>query len=280
MDEGATVVASIDHLRSAAPDPGEPMAVRVGEVDFPFVWIPSGEFMMGSPPNEPGGSTDAKQHPVTITHGFWMGKYPVTQSQWMAVMGNNPSSFQRKVKTGFLSSRKEALPDHPVENVTWTEADAFCKKLGKCAPQGMTARLPTEAEWEYACRAGTTTALNSGKPITAASGRCANLDEVAWYGANSGGTTHPVGQKKPNAWGLYDMHGNVWEWCGDWYGPYPSGPMTDPTGVSSGLYRVQRGGSWFSFVPGVLLSSGRSYARPGIRVGCLGFRVVLSSSSP
>ena len=133
--------------------------------------------------------------------------------------------------------------------------------------------MPTEAEWEYACRAGTTTALNNRKALTSARGQCRNLDEVAWYDENSV-TTHPVEQKRPNAWSLYDMHGNVWEWCQDWYGEYPSGSATDPTGPSSGSGRVLRGGSWVGYA-GCCRSARRGRFPPSFRSFYLGFRVVL-----
>ena len=196
-----------------------------GGVELDVVWIPPGDFVMGSPEDEPGRGSGETQHRVTISDGFWMGKYEVTQRQYEQLIGENPSHFWR------------AGPDAPVETVDWNQAKTFCEKLER-APgfaafrrgvgnQALRARLPTEAEWEYACRAGTT-------------GPYAG----AWYEQNSGGSTHPVGLMGPNAWGLYDMHGNVLEWCWDGYGKYPSGSVTNPTGMSSGSPRVLRGGSW------------------------------------
>ena len=181
-----------------------------GGEEMRFRLCPPGTFTMGE-------GTGAYR--VTLTRTFWMGETPVTQKQWESVMGKNPSCFKGD--------------DRPVEGVSWEDCQEFIQKVNAKLLDGQV-RLPTEAEWEYACRAGTTTPY----------GGTGNLDEMGWYGGNSGGETHPVGQKKPNAWGLYDMHGNVWEWCADWFGDYPSGSVTDPTGPSSGETRVRRGGSW------------------------------------
>jgi len=169
-----------------------------------------------------GDSEEQPVHGVTLTKAFDLQTTEVTQGQWKAVMGDNPSHFTKG-------------DDYPVEKVSWHDAQAFLKKLNTMDP-GKNYRLLTEAEWEYACRAGTT-----GE-------RYGELDAIAWYDKNSGGRTHPVGQKQPNAWGLYDMLGNVWEWCADWYGEnyYANSPSTDPRGPSSGSYRVLRGGSWYN----------------------------------
>ena len=157
---------------------------------------------MGSPENEEGRFGDEDLHEVTLTRGFEIADVPVTQAQWETIMGNNPSRFT------------DSGPEAPVENVNWHDAVAWYSKLKEKHP-GWEYRLPTEAQWEYACRAGT-----------------------------SGSETHPVRQKRANAWGLYDCHGTVWEWCSDWFGPYPKGTVTDPTGPSSGAVRVLRGGGW------------------------------------
>jgi formylglycine-generating enzyme required for sulfatase activity len=155
----------------------------------------------------------------------------------------------------------------PIESVSWNDAQEFCKKVS--AKTGQTVRLPTEAEWEYACRAGTTTAYYSGDTE-------ADLGRAAWYGANINGSTHPVGQKEPNAWGLYDMHGNVWEWCQDyWYEEYEAGAATDPQGPDTGTSRVLRGGFWLAN-PWFCRSAFRSVWAPGRRDGSFGFRVVLA----
>ena len=203
------------------------------------------------------------EHQVTLTKRFYLGKYPVTQKEYRAVMGDNPSEIEGD--------------DFPVECVSWDDAKAFCRKLNDLKrnelPAGYRFDLPTEAQWEYACRAGTTTALNNGKNLTNDE-RCPNLDNVAWYCGNSGSKTHSVGQKKPNAWGLYDMHGNVWEWCNDWHGGYPSGSVTDPTGPASGVYRVLRGGN--CYIPAKYCRSAYRYiSNPTNRVYGVGFRVAL-----
>ncbi|MEE8584195.1 MAG: SUMF1/EgtB/PvdO family nonheme iron enzyme [Acidobacteriota bacterium] len=210
-------------------------------VKYEFVKIPAGEFDMGS---NNGEDEEMPVRKVRISHSFQLGKYPVTQEQWKAVMGNNPSSFKG-------ASR-------PVEQVSWDDVQEFLGKLKRCS-DGFEYRLPTEAEWEFAARAGTT------------GDYAGNLDEMGWYEANSGGETHPVGEKKPNAWGLYDMHGNVWEWVHDWFSHYGSrpNPDADPPGPASGSLRVVRGGSWAArHCPSAL----RNRAEPGSRSSNLGFR--------
>ena len=234
-----------------------------GGVELAMVKIKAGMFLMGSPSGEKGRFENEDEHRVTISKPFLIGKYEVTQGQWQAVMGNNPSRF----KGG----------DRPVESVSWDDAKKFCNRLnvlyaGKL-PKGYCFDLPTEAQWEYACRAGTNTALNSGRDLTSEEGTCSNLDEVGWYGENSGETTHAVGRKRPNAWGIYDMHGNVWEWCRDWYGDY-NGDATDPTGPVSGSRRVGRGGSWILNAK-FCRSAVRGLSDPGGRGGNLGFRLAL-----
>jgi formylglycine-generating enzyme required for sulfatase activity len=188
---------------------------------IPFVWIPPGTFLMGSPEEEEGRNDDEIQHEVTLTRGFWMGKYEVTQAQWESVMGANPSSFRGN--------------ENPVDTISRYHCEAFARVLSQMG-EG-TFRLPTEAEWEYACRAGSTTAFSFGDSEE-------QLGDYAWCADNSDEQTHPVGQKLPNAWGLHDMHGNLLEWCQDDYGPYPTGPVTDPTGPVSAHNGVVRGGAW------------------------------------
>ena len=237
-----------------------------GNVELALVKIDAGSFMMGSPGNETGRSGDEVRHRVILTRGYWLGKYEVTQEQWQAVMGGNPSRFRG--------------PDLPVEQVSWEDAKKFCNKLNELyagkMPSGYHFDLPTEAQWEYACRAGTDTALNSGKDLTSGDDACPNLDEVGWYYKNSGKTTHPVGKKLPNRWGLYDMHGNVWEWCRDGYSAYPEGntPMTDPVGIDSISARVDRGGSWDNEAR-YCRSALRSRSYSGRRYNSRGFRVAL-----
>jgi len=231
-----------------------------------MIWVKPGTFTMGSPEGELGRRDDEAQHRVTISQGFWLGKYEITQAQYKAVMGNNPSHFEGD--------------NLPVECVTWFNATNFCAKLTEIEraagrlPAGYKYTLPTEAQWEYACRAGTTTALNSGKNLTDRF-ECPNMDEVGWYYYNSDNKTHPVGQKKPNAWGVYDMHGNVWEWCLDWYDGYPTTAVTDPKGPDTGEYRVFRGGDWRGNAYHC-----RSVARdsddPSDNFSYFGFRVALS----
>jgi len=230
-----------------------------------MVKIKAGSFMMGSPRGEKGRDDDEAQHRVTISKPFLIGKYEVTQKQWQAVMGNNPSRFKGE--------------DLPVERVSWYEAKLFCNKLNKLffagkLPKGYCFDLPTEAQWEYACRAGTTTALNNGKDLTSESGDCPNLDEVGWYGKDSGETTHAVGRTRPNAWGLYDMHGNVWEWCRDWYGDY-GGDAVDPAGPASGSVRVYRGGGWSGIARYCRSADRENFDGPGNRNGNRGFRLAL-----
>ena len=207
----------------------------IKEINLELVKCPAGSFMMGSPKEELGRSDDEKLHLVTITKPFYIGKFEVTQSQYVALMEKNPSEFVNQ--------------NNPVESVSYYDAKAFCDKLNSkyinILPKGYKFDLPTEAQWEYACRAGTTTALNNGKNLTKVDGACFNVDEVAWYGENSGKTTHEVGQKKPNAWGIYDMHGNVFEWCRDWYGEYPTSEANDPQGPDNGSKRVERGGYYW-----------------------------------
>ena len=186
-------------------------------IKLDLVLIPAGTFMMGSPENEKGRYDNETQHEVTLTKPFYMGKYAVTQEQWEAVMGNNPSG--------------DKGPKLPVTDVSWNDCQEFIKKLNENTNGGY--RLPTEAEWEYACRAGTTTAYSYGASLTKAD---ANID------SNS---IKAVGSYRPNAFGLYDMHGNVREWCEDWYGDYPAGAVTDPKGPAMGEDRVLRGGSFF-----------------------------------
>ncbi len=198
-----------------------------------FVYIKPGTFTMGSPQDEPGRDSDENQHKVTLTKGFYMQTTEVTQAQWRAVMGKSPSHF------------KNCGIDCPVERVSWNLVQNFISKLNK-RERNITYRLPTEAEWEYAARAGSPTAFANGGISDTKCNYDDNLADMGWYCGNSNRKTHPVAQQRSNAWGLYDMHGNVWEWCQDWFGDYPSESVIDPTGPSVGLFRVIRGGSWSS----------------------------------
>ncbi|MBR0237850.1 MAG: SUMF1/EgtB/PvdO family nonheme iron enzyme [Thermoguttaceae bacterium] len=242
--------------------PGDRKVETVNGVEFAFRWCPAGTFIMGSPTSEEGRWDSEKQHLVTLTKGFWMMETEITQKQWKAVMGNNPSYF--------------IGDDLPVENVSWNDCQEFCKK---CAQLGLPVQLPTEAQWEYACRAGSTTAYFWGNALN---GDKANCDGNYPCGTTTKGKylrrTTPVGSYAANAWGLYDMHGNVYEWCQDWYGDYPSGSVTDPVGPSSGSSRVIRGGGW-DYDARDCRSAYRNYYEPDAR-HYLGFRCVRSITRP
>ena len=292
-------------------------------------WCPPGSFMMGSPTSEEGRGDDERQHRVTLTKGFWMGETEVTQGQWKKLMGGE--TVVDLARTGLQDDTKYIIgpkeitlrelwgmerygnprnrcgdlkDDVPVYNVSWSESAEFCRRLTQCEsnagriPDGYEYRLPTEAEWEYACRAGTTTALSSHRDIRIHGVRNAPaIDDIAWYGGNSsrgfeglgvdtsgwtekqypGGCAfaREVKSKSANAWGLYDMIGNVWEWCGDWYGAYSYERTTDPTGPATGTERVARGGSWSSIARSCR-SAERTWYSPGLRGNYLGFRVALA----
>jgi formylglycine-generating enzyme required for sulfatase activity len=225
-----------------------------GGVKLELVLVPAGKFMMGSPQTEAKRDSDETQHEVTISRPLYMGRHLVTQEQYEKVTGANPSKFKGAKR--------------PVDKVNWDDAQAFCKKLS--AVSGKTVRLPTEAQWEYACRAGSTTAYCFGESA-------ARLAEYAWYSVNAQSTTHAVGQKKPNAWGLCDMHGHLWEWCQDWYGEkyYSESPNVDPQGTGKGGTRVLRGGSWYVSTWDCR-SAYRYWGLPGYREPYNGFRVVVT----
>jgi formylglycine-generating enzyme required for sulfatase activity len=194
-----------------------------GGVKLDLVLIRPGTFMMG---DEKGGDDEKPVHKVNITKPFYMGQYKVTQQQWESLMGSNPSSAKD--------------PKNPVEKVSWEDCQAFLKKLNdKFGDKTVKFSLPTEAQWEYACRATKTTPYGFGDKET-------DLGRYAWFIENSKGKIHPVGEKKPNAWGLYDMHGDAWEWCADWYNKayYKASPANDPAGPASGTFHVCRGSSW------------------------------------
>ncbi len=244
-----------------------------------FVYIQPGTFIMGSPTNEPGRDSVEAQHRVTLTKGFYMQTTEVTQGQWKALMGSNPSRF------------KSCGDNCPVEKVSWKAVQKFIRKLNR-REGGATYRLPTEAEWEYTARAGSDTAFANGVISELKCGYDSNLDAMGWYCGNAGVRysgcydastwggpkcvgTHRVAQKRPNAWGVYDMHGNVFEWCADRYGDYPAGSVTDPTGPSSGSSRVVRGGSWY-YCARCCRSADRLGPEPGYRRSLLGFRLALS----
>ncbi len=246
-------------------------------------WIPPGRFKMGSPQNEPGRYEDeSPQHQVTLSQGYWLFDTPCTQALWQAVMGNNPSRFQS--------------PDRPVEQVSWDDVQEFLGKINEHIP-GLDLVLPTEAQWEYACRAGTKAAIYTGNLEILGERDGPALDPIAWYGGNSGvdfdleeghdssswperqyqhdqAGTRPVGLKKANPWGLYDMLGNVWEWTRDhWHDDYQGAPVDGSAweGAGTGAGRVYRGGSWFGNARFVRAAS-RVDGDPGSRYVNLGFR--------
>ena len=242
---------------AALPEPEE-VAVDLGNgVKLEMVLIRAGEFMMGSPDSDSNATGDEKpQHRVRITRPFYLGRYLVTQEQWETVMDSNPSRFKD--------------PRNPVESVSWDDCQQFLQKLNaQFGVRGGKFQLPSEAQWEYACRAGSTTRYCFGDDESA-------LPEYAWYGANSAGTTHPVGGKKPNAWGLYDMHGNAWEWCQDLYSDkyYSDSPTKDPIGAVAGSSRAYRGAHWRQ-IAGGCRSAARDGLSPELRFGVVGLRVSL-----
>jgi formylglycine-generating enzyme required for sulfatase activity len=261
--------------------------IYTNSIGMKFSLIPAGSFIMGSPdgtgdtahrpvwPAEGGRGGFESQHVVTLTKSFYMQTTEVTQGQWLAVMdGTNPSYFD------------SCGMNCPVEMVSWNDAQEFIRKLnldegrafilnGQYGCFGDCYSLPTESQWEYAARGGTVTAFYNGN-ITHPIGNDPNLNEIGWYGQNSESTTHPVARKQPNNWGLYDMSGNVWEWCQDWHGAYPDGPLTDPTGASSGTNRVIRGGSWDNSARHARSADQFSFT-PDKHFNYLGFRLVLPS---
>ncbi len=233
---------------------GERNVVHVGSQDVALRWCPPGTFLMGSPTSEDGRYDDEILHQVTLTRGFWIGETEVTQGLWKEVMGENPSYF----KNG---------DDFPVESVSWDMCQTFIKRLNdrsNVKKARLRFSLPTEAQWEYACRAGTIGAY----------GGTGRLNDMGWSVLNSGDNTHPVSQKLPNAWGLYDMHGNVWEWCADRDGDYQPDAATDPAGPSTGSYRVYRGGSWGNDAC-ECRSAIRAWDFPTDSSYSLGFRIIL-----
>jgi formylglycine-generating enzyme required for sulfatase activity len=233
--------------RTIALDLGKKVALKL-------TLIPAGKFLMGSPADEAGRDEDeGPLREAVISKPFYMGLQEVTQAQYEAVMGAKPSRFTDAAK--------------PVESVSWDEAVEFCKRLSRRTNQAVA--LPTEAQWEYACRAGAKTRFSSGDDDR-------QLSTFARYGQGPDAGTGPVGSKKPNAWGLYDMHGNVWEWCADWYaGTYVNAPAQDPAGPALGQSRVLRGGSWVNTSEGCRCAT-RNKSLPDVRYNGIGFRVVVN----
>jgi formylglycine-generating enzyme required for sulfatase activity len=241
-------------------------------IGMEFVLIPAGTFQMGSNDNDGEAAANEKpRHPVTISKPFYLGKYEVTQAQWEAVMGSSPYTLPRSNPYYSLPGMAGRLnkPTNPA-TVSWNDAQEFIKRLNQ--KEGHTRyRLPTEAEWEYAARAGTTTAYSFGEDAR-------QLRHYAWFGEDfASGSTHPVGQKEPNGWGLYDVHGNVWEWVQDWYDEryYANNPSVDPKGPQSGSKHVVRGGSWHQTSTSWRSAFRREY-EADYRGISIGFRLALS----
>jgi len=253
-------IYKIPNEQASADNLGVPVEIT-NSIGMKYALIPAGEFVMGSL-----RFSGEHRHRVQITKPFYLGMYEVTQAEYEKVMGENPSHFSKGGDAADAVSRKDTSR-HPVEEVSWNDAVEFCKRLS--AKEGKRYRLPTEADWEYACRAGTTTPWCFGDDP-------ASLGEYAWYVGNSDRKTHPVGQKKPNAWGLYDMHGNVSEWCQDRFDGdyYKDSPTDDPTGPNTGSERADRGGSGGDFAV-FCRSACRSAGSPCFRSLSRGFRVAL-----
>ncbi len=234
--------------------PGEEREFPLGDTTITMVWIPAGNFQMGSPPGElDRNGSEGPVHSVTFTDGFWMGKYEVTQSLWQAVTGSNPA-------TG-----RGVGADYPVYNTSWNDIQTFAQQLGGIF------RLPSESEWEYACRAETTTRFYWGDDSS-----YSEIENHAWYIGNSDVSTHPVGGKGSNVWGLYDMSGNVWEWCADWsHDDYTNAPADGSAWITpSGSDRILKGGSWKCPTPEYSRSARRLFRAPTLRDSYIGFRLV------
>jgi formylglycine-generating enzyme required for sulfatase activity len=256
----------------------------VNSIGMKFALIPAGTFLMGSPPGEKQRSKDEEQHEVTLTRPFYLGVFPVTQAQWQAIMGSNPSYFCATGE-GKDEVRGMRTDDFPVEQVSWEDVMDFLKKLAALKEEreaGREYRLPTEAEWEFACRGGAAEyqVFHYGNSLSSTQ---ANYNGSYPYGGASEGPylerTSEVGAYEPNGFGLFDMHGNVWEWCSDWYDTdyYKTSPRRDPAGPAEGTSRVLRGGSWDCFGQRCR-SAWRNGTEPTNRYAYLGFRVVLVSS--
>jgi formylglycine-generating enzyme required for sulfatase activity len=279
----AVAVASEPGIDCSSVGVGTIRTVDIGSgIKMDFVWCPPGSFMMGSTPAQqekaihdlPAGLSDhtvqttkaaihaeGPPHRITFTRGFWMGRTEVTQSHWQQIMGNNPSHFA------------DSGMDAPVETVSWNDCMVFIDRLNQLPEIRKTGRfrLPSEVEWEYVCRAGTQSAYHFGEDAS-------RLGDYAWFAGNSGMKTYPVAQKLPNAWGFYDMHGNVWEWCMDFFAPYTSSDQVDPVGISEGQGHVGRGGGWDDFASD-LRAAYRSFGRPAdFRASPLGVRLVMTDS--
>lgn len=253
------LVCALPSAWGGPPAPGENFTLP--DPVLPMVWIAPGTFLL----SDPVGANDDTQ--VTLTRGYWIGRTEVTQAQWQTVILHHPWLKNISLPSYFSGASR------PVEQVSWDMVMDFCDTLNALEraagrlPQGYTYTLPTEAQWEYAARAGTT-----GKYP-------GELDAIAWYDRNSGGMTHPVAQKQPNAWGLYDVIGNVYEWCWDWYAPYPGGSVCDPTGPAIGGHRLMRGGNWDA-AAGWCWVAQRPRWPNYLKTRSLGFRLALAPERP
>jgi formylglycine-generating enzyme required for sulfatase activity len=272
----ATFAASAQVGQASAANPSQAApAQHTNSIGISFVRIPAGSFMMGSGDDDrEAGAAEKPRHRVTITRPFYLARYEVTLAQWEAVMGSSPYTSQRSNPYYDLPGMAERLrkPSNPA-TVSWNDAQAFIRRLNDREGHRRY-RLPTEAEWEYAARAGTTTAYSFGDDVL-------QLGRYAWYGEDfASGSTHPVGQKLPNAWGLYDVHGNVWEWVQDWYSDayYANSPASDPPGPVSGTSRAVRGGSWH-VTSGSWRSAFRKPYDPDYRGISIGFRLLLEEEA-
>ncbi|MBL8765445.1 MAG: formylglycine-generating enzyme family protein, partial [Phycisphaerae bacterium] len=240
-----------------------------GGVPLEMVWIPAGSFEMGQAPGERDAypNKETPRHPVTLTRGFWMGKYEITKAQWQSVMGTSPWGGREQVSDD---------PASPAVYISWEAAQAFNEKLADHLNEDL--RLPTEAEWEYACRAGTTTRFPWGDDLD-----YVEIDAHAWWRgtvpAGKDASAQPVGKKLPNPWGLHDMSGNVSEWCQDWHGYYFDGESVDPAGPSFAAHRVLRGGGWTA-TGGRCRSSRRDHEEPKAEHSHIGFRVAMGAPAP
>ena len=294
-------------LPTPSPRPSEGFTNRLGRQ---FNLIPAGTFMMGSPESEEGRGLDETQHKVTLTQPFYMGEYEVTQGEWQSVMGTTIEQQRQKAFTWWQGEGRRVYkgalsddiigeitelcmnlygegPTNPMYYVSWEDCQDFVRELNsqyggelrRELGEGWSYSLPSESQWEYACRAGTTTPYSFGRTLN---GDKANCDGSYPYGTETKGRylerTTTVGSYSPNSWGLCDMHGNVYEWCSDWYDAYPTGSVTDPTGPTSGSYRVNRGGGWLSGA-GSCRSAYRLWYAPTYRSYFLGCRVALVRSS-
>jgi formylglycine-generating enzyme required for sulfatase activity/serine/threonine protein kinase len=278
MSESEAVLKPLNGVSNSPPSPGSSVSSPTDAMErsekltnsmgITLALIPKGTFIMGAAAHELGRCDDERAHNVTLSKDFYLGVTEVTQDQYKNLMGKNPSYFQG-------DKRNEESGNCPVENVSWEDALEFCRRLSELPEEkksGRVYRLPTEAEWEYSCRAGSTTTFYFGDDAS-------QLGQFAWCDLNSIEITRPVGLKRPNAWGLYDMYGNVWEWCADWYGEYPVDAVIDPAGPGQGDARVYRGGCWGDKAPNCR-SANRHWYSPTLRSQHNGFRVALDFTIP